>query len=391
MRPLNALPLLLLLACACEFASPPEDRRGSGNVIRHQRDDGWAPDRAWRLSFASRIGGAGATGADAFGAVVDVAFDALGRVWVADEMQQQIKIFERDGTFVRSIGRKGGGPGEFRSIAGFDWSPDGTLWIVDAGNPRFTVLDTAGRLLATHPRFSSMMVTPWPGGFDRHGNLADVGARRESGGVSVASVVRLSPDLGSADTLRLPPLKEQFFGAVTSGDARTQHVKQAPVPFTATQIWGVDPEGYAWIALTDRYRLERRAFDGTVNRVVELQNTARRVSSADKDQILENYRWFEQAGGRLDRSLIPDHHPDLENLFFDGEGHLWVLPTYFRGEKPRIDIFELNGRYLGQVQAPVPFISRPAPAIRDGWVAAVARDGDGVDAVVVMRLDKPAS
>lgn len=381
--------LPLLLACACQSGATPEQGGDSGNVIHNRRDDGWPAERAWQLKLAGRVGGAEAEGAAAFGRLTDVTFDALGRLWVADDMQQQIKVFEQDGTFVRAIGRKGGGPQEFQGIAGFDWSPDGTLWVLDRGNARFAVYDTAGKFVTTHPRFASVTLAPWPGGFDRSGHLADSGDRRDTGGAMVASLVRFSPDLRSADTLQLPPLKEQFFGEIRSGNARTERIKQAPVPFTATQIWGMDSEGYAWIAATDRYRLERRAFDGKVERIVELQNTPRRVSRADKDRILENYRWFEEAGGKLDPSRIPNHHPHLLNLFFDGNEHLWVLPTYFPGEKPLMDVFSTDGQYLGQVRAPVPFLSRPVPAIQGDLMAAVANDEDGVQSVVLMRIEKP--
>jgi len=358
-------------------------------VVRNRRQDGWGAERAWRLTVVSRIGGTEATGPDAFGRVVDVGIDPLGRIWVADGMQQQLKVFEPDGTFVRSVGRKGGGPAEFMGISGFDWAPDGTLWVLDGGSSRFAVYDTAGRLVATHPRFSGASVTPWPGGFDREGKLLDIGGMRRVGEETVVSLVDFDRHARPVDTLHLPPLREEYFGKITSGDARSQRTRQAPVPFSATQIWGMDPEGYVWYARTDHYRLERRSFDGTVERVVELQNRARPVSGADKEEILRNYRWFQEAGGTLDPSRIPDRHPHLANLFFSPEGELWVLPTYFVGEKPLMDVFDLHGRYLGQVQSPVPFLSHPSPSIRAGRVAAVSRDDDGVDAVVLMRLEKP--
>lgn len=381
------LVLAVLLIVGCDTSAPPNGQEHSARTIRSRRDEGWPAERAWRLVVTGQIGGALGAGQE-FGRVVDVAIDPAGRVWVADGLQQQIRVFEPNGTFVRSVGRKGSGPAEFLSIAGFDWAPDGTLWVVDGGNARFAVYDTAGQLVATHPRMSTATLAPWPGGFDRHGRLADLGGRQTMGADKVMSLIRISPDRRSVDTLRLPPLREEYFGEITSGDARTRHVRQAPVPFTATQIWGMDPEGYAWIAVTDRYRLERRGFDGQVERVVELQNTPRKVSRAEREQILKNYAWFEQAGGKLDPSRIPDRHPHLQNLFFDDDAHIWVLPTYFQAEKPKIDIFALNGRYLGQFQSPVSFLSRPAPAIRGETVVAVARDSDGVDSVVLMRLHK---
>jgi len=321
--------------------------------------------------------------------IADVAIDPLGRVWVADGMQQEITLFEPDGRLVRVIGRKGAGPAEFGAIAGFDWAPDGRLWVVDGGNARFAVYDTAGNLVGTHPRPSNLTITPWPGGIDRDGRLADVAAAGSFEGQRNRSLVRVAADGRPLDTLRLPSVQDEFFGEITSGTEKDRHVKRAPVPFTGKPIWGVDPEGYAWIGRTDRYRLERTRFDGSIERAIELENTPPRVSRADRDQILRNYRWFEQQGGKLDPSRIPDTHPDLVNLFFDDTGHLWVIPAYRFQQKPALDIFNLQGRYLGQIQAPVPFASHPAPAIRGGLMAAMAVDQDGVHSVVLMRIEKP--
>lgn len=373
----------------CDNTAPPTGDGSSATLVRNRRDQGWSAGRAWRLTVIGRIGGTNAEGPGLFGRVVDVGIDALGRLWVADGMQQQLKIFQLDGTLVRSIGRKGGGPAEFGSIAGFDWSPDGMLWTLDGGNARFAIYDSAGRLVATRPRTSSLTISPWPGGFDRAGNLLDVTARWAANGQRSTALLRYRPD-GTSDTLQLPSLKEEYFGEITSGGADNRRVNRAPVPFSPSVIWRMDPRGYAWVAVTDRYRLERLSSDGTVERAVELENEARRVSRADKEQILRNYRWFEQAGGKLDPDRIPDRHPHLLSVFFDDEEHLWVAPTYLYGEKPLLDVFDLNGRFLGQVRAPVPFLTTPAPAIRDGLVAAVARDADGVDSVILMRLEKPA-
>jgi 6-bladed beta-propeller len=384
-RPLAAI--LLLLACACGGADAGAEG-DSANVVRSARRDGWSAERAWRLQVIGQI--AGDEGPQAFGRVVDVEMDPLGRVWVADGMEQRIVVFNPDGRHVRTLGRRGGGPAEFMNLAGFAWAPDGTLWVVDGGNARFAVFDTAGTLFATHPRSSTLTVAPWPGGFDRQGRLMDLASRSETRDETRTWLARFGPGLSTADTLALPPVRNEFFGEITRGDARNRTVKQAPVPFTATQIWAPDPEGYAWVASSDRYRIERRGFDGTTERIVELENAPRRVSRADKDAILRNYRWFEEAGGTLDRSRIPDTYPHLLSFSFDDTGHLWVFPTYVYREKPRIDVFQADGRYLGQVQAPVPILSRPAPAFRGDVVAAVARDADGVDSILLMRLEKPA-
>ena len=381
--------LLLPLVLACNPSAPSDGEDGSTTVVPSRRKDGWNAEDAWRLRTIGHIG-RDVAGSAAFGRIVDLAIDPLGRVWVADAMQHRISVFQPDGTPVRIIGRKGAGPAEFGDLAGFDWAPDGKLWVVDGGNARFAVFDTAGNLTQTRPRTSTLSIAPWPGAVDGEGRLADVAAGRDAQGQRLDFVVRFSPDGGPVDTLRLPAAPDEMFGEITTGTAAHRRVKRAPVPFLGKPVWGLDPEGYAWTGTTDDYRLERRRFDGTLDRVIELENTPSPVTRADREQILRNYRWFEEQGGKLDASRIPDTHPDLLNLFFDDEGHLWVLPTYRFRQKPAIDVFSLDGRYLGAVQSPVSIGSHPAPVIRNGFLAAVAMDPDGVESIVLMRIDKPA-
>ena len=56
--------------------------------------------------------GAEENGPDAFGRVVSVLLDGAGTIFVADGILKEIKIFDAGGTFARSIGRAGSGPGE---------------------------------------------------------------------------------------------------------------------------------------------------------------------------------------------------------------------------------------------------------------------------------------
>jgi hypothetical protein len=260
--------------------------------------------------------------------------------------------------------------------------------VLDSGNARFAVYDTAGRLVATRPRDVTAAMSPWPGGFDREGRLIDLGATRREDGVRTMSLVRFGVDWSTRDTMDLPSVPVRSFGSLTSGDESHRRVREAPVPFLGRAIWAVDPRGYAWVAVSDEYRIEQRSFDGQVHRVLALDNVPPRISRAEKDAILENYAWFEAQGGTLDRSLIPDEHSDLLNFFMDDEDHLWVAPAYEPHEHPPLDVFDRSGRYLGQLRAPVSILTVPSPVVRKGMLAAIVRDRDGVESVVLLRISR---
>lgn len=74
---------------------------------------------------------------------VALAFDEKA-VLVADAQDCAIKVFTKDGSFVRSIGRKGAGPGEFSFPSGVCIS-GGRIFVADKFNFRVQILDTEGK------------------------------------------------------------------------------------------------------------------------------------------------------------------------------------------------------------------------------------------------------
>jgi sugar lactone lactonase YvrE len=159
------------------------------------------------------------------------------------------------------------------------------------------------------------------------------------------------------------------------------------VPFSPSQVWRIDPEGFIWVAVTDQYRLTRYRFDGTVDRIVTRPVRAVPVTDQQRREILDRYRGFQQSGGRIDASRIPKTHPVIIHFFVADDGHLWVVP--FAGKHPMVDVFGPDSRFLGQVSLPRALQPSPAPAFRAERMAAVVRDADGVEFVLLMRIEKP--
>jgi sugar lactone lactonase YvrE len=73
----------------------------------------------------------------------DMALDPQGRLWVADTHNGRFAIFEPDGTFLETWGSKGEGDGQFNlqrangdGYGGIAFAPDGSFYVLDAGNRR---------------------------------------------------------------------------------------------------------------------------------------------------------------------------------------------------------------------------------------------------------------
>ena len=71
----------------------------------------------WTLKETLRVGGA-ESGPAMFVQARSIDADAQGRILVYDRQTQDIRMFAPDGKYIRTIGRKGSGPGEMRNAEG---------------------------------------------------------------------------------------------------------------------------------------------------------------------------------------------------------------------------------------------------------------------------------
>ncbi|HET6497537.1 MAG TPA: 6-bladed beta-propeller [Coriobacteriia bacterium] len=98
-----------------------------------------------RFPDPATVVGRGASGQDGFGiAVTDVAVDG-DLVYAADTYQ--VVVFTAEGEFVRQFGRPGTGPGEFNHITGIDVLGSGRIIVADSNNHRVQVLSALGEHL----------------------------------------------------------------------------------------------------------------------------------------------------------------------------------------------------------------------------------------------------
>jgi len=77
--------------------------------------------------------------------------DSQGRHYLLYGYATQIKVFDAKGLYLRALGRKGAGPGEFEGVSGVHVDAGDSLHVLDWGTSRHTVFGPDFRLIRSNP------------------------------------------------------------------------------------------------------------------------------------------------------------------------------------------------------------------------------------------------
>jgi hypothetical protein len=104
-----------------------------------------------RLQEQWRIGGESEAEGEFFGVIGQITTDPEGNVYLLDTQLSEVKVFSSDGAYLRTIGREGEGPGEFRQAQDMFFLPDGNLGVLQLAPGRIVVLSPQGEPMGDYP------------------------------------------------------------------------------------------------------------------------------------------------------------------------------------------------------------------------------------------------
>jgi len=88
---------------------------------------------------------------DGFWGPRDVQLDSADNVYVSDTGNKRVRVYDRNGTWLRDIGSAGSAPGQLDEPSGIAITSDGKLYVADTWNRRVSVFSTNGEILYTFP------------------------------------------------------------------------------------------------------------------------------------------------------------------------------------------------------------------------------------------------
>lgn len=362
----SLLVTLLLGATACSGATRDE-------AVPH-----------WTLVEEMRLGGAD-TGKASFTGILGLAIGEGGSIWLVDHDAPEIRVFDREGRFVRTIGRRGQGPGEMEATNGFALGPNGTVWVPDYRLGRYNLFDTTGRFISMHIDLIRSYGYTWEGGVDSAGRLFDqITVRHDT---SFTSAVRRFRDtsLARADTfpVRHCTTAESPIYRLTAKNG----FSQMSVPFTAREVTAVGRTGVFWCSPGDASSAVAIGIEGgdPVARI-DYARTRLPVPPAARDSAVAAItKMAHEMGADLPNfGQIPEVQQAVTGIRIDDQGRVWLrVPD---PDSTRFDLFDGEGRRLAEVTGPKAMLRWGPLAFRGDTLLAVIDDADGVPVVVRFHI-----
>lgn len=381
------------------LAVPVTTTLPSGVVeVKNTGPSAWADTSGWKLVELYRVGGVDAEGLGAEELVdpQSVALDATGGIYVADRKPAVIKQFGPDGGYIRSFGREGGGPGEFK--VAFVATGPGVFVLHDPQSSRTSVFDSAGTFLRSWNSsccyWSSIMVS--------RDALIYVPTSVRSEGPREPNdsyFIRYRLDGTPVDTMKIvgpEKVAEEKYWELSGGEGKNKMIMMTTIPFAPEVRTPLDPAGGAIVAWTGAYRFLATGTGLDTTQVVTLDARQATVSDERRAHIRDSMvglydKQFDRKAveDAFRLSDIPSTAPYFESIQVDGRRNRWVRPD--DGGNPvvaRFDVFDSTGAYLGAVPVPKDFGISWQTVWGVDRVATIAEDADGLPVVVVYGVEK---
>jgi hypothetical protein len=306
---------------------------------------------------------------------------ADGRIVVADGRPFgdviEIRYFSKDGRHIRTVGRRGRGPGEFGDFSRVLRLTGDSILIFDNRNRRVTVYDPSGALAYTH---STLETEGMRGRPHVLGSVAGLSGPRvlgktsdgrflvqfrsngERDGYSRDTVFLVVTGARGAEPDTLPRLPSNEFAATAGGSSRRQ------LPFSYVLVSAPWKDGVL-VGTSEAYELRQYATDGRLQMIIRRSDAApstltddhvkRYLESGPPGWATTSYRFGGVTGPspKEQIEMLPSGHglPAYTQLELDDADRFWLRDYTFlehQAERSSWTIFDTSGMAIARASLP---------------------------------------
>ena len=295
-----------------------------------------------------------------FAQIQDMAVDTGGGIYVFDSRIRELRYFDAEGDYIRTIGGEGGGPGEYGDVLlGLFLRSDGRLIARDMRNGRFNLYEPDGTASDTW-RIPSGLFTSQATLIrrDDHLYVKTLTGRVVEGEPWPFALLHVDAEGTVLDTIPYPELEDE--------------PSESNSIFMPSKVWTMSRAGDVIVGSSETYSFDIRRPDETVTRV-EKEWTPVAVLPEERSQWQARLDWQARQISTLDYDPVPETKPAYRGFYPGEDGTIWVHrhvasipidptpppegnpnppPPISYAEPNTFDAFEADGTYLGEVALP---------------------------------------
>ena len=272
------------------------------------------------------LGGPEAQGDYAFDEARNFVVDDEGSIYVLDTKSAQVKVFDRSGKYLRTIGRKGQGPGEL-------------------DRPRMLSINRAGGEISILELSRRISFFKLDGTFLRHVSFKEIWAlygHVDSKGCIYVTEGFVDPKDPRYELKKLGPDASFIAMLAKSPAPRPGNFN----PFSAVGYWRIGPNDTIVYGYPETYEIQVFGVDNLkVARKITRDYDPVAVTEEEKKEEEKDYP--QGSGIVLDFSK---YHAAYYRFFLSDLGHV-VVQTWEKAKDGKFvhDIFDAEGRFIGRV------------------------------------------
>ena len=272
-----------------------------------------------------------------------------GTIYVMDWGDCTFKIYDKEGKYIRTIGGKGQGPGEFEMLIYFSVGLDGNIYVSDSVNRRIVILNEKGEYITSfriEEGFLNEIATD-------QNSFIYFGVQFREDEIRRLAIYRYNSAGEKLIDYGLFEMVQSIITRRTKGSVSSSTSRHA-----ATTVWIVDKEGRLYAGYGDKYQISVYDPDGNLSFKFGREYTP----------VQNKY-----SGSPGQPKYVGVFNIITRRWLLDESGNIWI--DFFTKDDPEeivYDIFSPEGIYLRQIK-----VKHRIFQLKGGKAYSLVRSEDG--------------